>query len=269
MSAARFPWRPTPLIRASIALHAIALVAVAINPGSWSWALAAVVANHLVFTALGMWPRSRLLGTNWTRLPEAATARAEIAVTIDDGPDPVVTPQVLEILREHGVAATFFCVGERAARHPELVRSIVQLGHQVENHTQRHSRSFAFNGMSGLTRELREAQSTLASIAGRAPQFFRAPAGLRSPLLDPVLARVGLRLASWTRRGFDTRERDPALVRRRLLRDLGAGDILLLHDGNAARTAAGVPMIVAVLPEVLGAIRSAGLRPVTLAQALQ
>ena len=269
MSASHFAWRPTPLIRASLGLHAMALGALLVSPGRWPWALAVLVANHLLFTALGMWPRSRLLGANWTRLPAAASARSEVALTIDDGPDPVVTPQVLEILAQHDVAATFFCIGERAARFPELVREIVQRGHRIENHTQHHAWSFAFMGIGGLTRELQEAQSTLASIAGRTPQFFRAPAGLRSPLLDPVLARVGLRLASWTRRGFDTRERDPALATRRLLRDLHAGDILLLHDGNAARTAAGVPVIVAVLPEVLAAIRHAGLHPVTLAEALR
>ena len=78
-----------------------------------------------------------------------------------------------------------------------------------------------------------------------------------------------MRFASWTRRGFDTVERDPASVVRRLLNELRAGDILLVHDGNSARTAAGTPVILEVLPQVLAAIRAAGLRPVTLRAALQ
>lgn len=99
--------------------------------------------------------------------------------------------------------------------------------------------------------------------------LFRAPAGLRSPLLDPVLARLGLRLVAWTRRGFDTRSADPATVSRRLMTGLQAGDILLLHDGSSARSPAGVPVIVAVLPALLEAVAAAGLRLVTLADALQ
>jgi peptidoglycan/xylan/chitin deacetylase (PgdA/CDA1 family) len=98
--------------------------------------------------------------------------------------------------------------------------------------------------------------------------FFRAPAGLRNPFLDPVLARLGLRLASWSARGFDTRIGDVERVKNRLLRGLRAGAILLLHDGNAARTPGGTPVILEVLPTVLAAARAANLRFVTLRHAL-
>jgi peptidoglycan/xylan/chitin deacetylase (PgdA/CDA1 family) len=87
---------------------------------------------------------------------------------------------------------------------------------------------------------------------------------LRNPFLDPVLARLGLRLASWTRRGFDTVTRDPDKVARRLLRGLGAGDILLLHDGHAARTGSGAAVVLEALPRVLDALQAHGLRSVTL-----
>ena len=83
-----------------------------------------------------------------------------------------------------------------------------------------------------------------------------------------MLARLGLRLVAWTRRGFDTRTADPATVSRRLMASLHAGAILLLHDGNSARSASGVPVIVAVLPALLEALAAAGLRTVTLAEAL-
>jgi peptidoglycan/xylan/chitin deacetylase (PgdA/CDA1 family) len=114
---------------------------------------------------------------------------------------------------------------------------------------------------------LQAAQETLAAITGQRPLFFRAPAGLRNPFLDPVLARLALQLASWSARGFDTRIGDVERVRNRLLRGLHAGAILLLHDGNAARAPDGVPVIVAVLPGVLAAARAANLRFVTLRHA--
>lgn len=260
-------WHPTWLIWASMALHLFALLALIFAPQFWLWILGALVTNHLVLTALGVWPRSHALGSNWTKLPAAATARNEIALTIDDGPDPLVTPQVLDILEQHQARATFFCIGEKAARYPDLCRDIVRHGHTIENHTQHHSHYFALMGMRGLTRELQAAQQTLATLTGVAPLFFRAPAGIRNPLLEPVLARLGLQLASWSVRGFDTRTPDAAQVKNRLLKHLRAGAILLMHDGSAARTAQGVPVIIEILPALLEAARVSQLRFVSLREA--
>ena len=260
-------WRPTGFIRASFALHGLALLAVLLRPDSWPWALGAVLANHLLITALGLWPRSHWLGANWTRLPDAAATRNEIALTIDDGPDPRVTPQVLDVLDRYRARATFFCIGELAARHPALCRQIVARGHAVENHSQHHRHHFSLSGIAGYTREIQAAQDTLAGITGQPPMFFRAPAGLRNPFLAPVLARLGLRLASWTARGFDTRSGDAGKVAGRLLAKLHPGAILLLHDGHAALTASGRPVILEVLPRVLEAAADAGLRFVTLREA--
>lgn len=261
-------WYSTPLLRASIALHLAALLALLLAPAWWPWTLAAVAANHLLIAAVGLWPRSHWLGPNWTRLPEKSAARGEIALTIDDGPDPLVTPQVLDLLDRYAVRATFFCVGEKAAQYPELCRDIVRRGHAVENHSQHHRHYFSVMGLGGMMRELQAAQDTLYTITGQRPLFFRAPAGLRNPFLEPVLSRLGLRLATWSARGFDTRVGDVRRVKAKLLQGLKAGAILLLHDGNAARTINGVPVILEVLPEVLDAAAAARLRPVTLQQAL-
>ena len=258
------PWRPTPLLRAVITLHVLAVIAVIAHPALWPWALGAALASHLPVVAASLWPRSRWLGPNLTRLPETSVARGEIALTFDDGPDPAVTPAVLDLLDGHGVRATFFCIGERAAAHPELCRDIVRRGHAVENHSARHRHHFSLLGPRGYARELRAAQQTLSAITGLTPAFFRAPAGLRNPFLWPVLARHNLRLASWTRCGYDTRSRKPVRVLARLLRNLRAGDILLLHDGHAARGASGRPVVLDVLPPLLASIRAAGLKPVTL-----
>ena len=262
--ARRPAYRPSALIRGSVALHIAAAGAVILQPGTWPWALSAVVADHLALTAAGLWPRAALLGPNMTRLPAAATARGEVAITIDDGPDPEITPKVLELLDEHRARASFFCVGERIARFPELAREIVARGHSIENHSQRHRHSFSLLGPLGLRTEIASAQTSIAVATGVAPAFFRAPAGLRNPFLEPVLTREGLKLVSWTRRGFDTVSGRSDLVLARLTRDLEAGDILLLHDGHAGRTASGTPVILAVLPRLLEAVAGAGLTPVTL-----
>ena len=262
-------WRPTRTVAASMVLHAAAFVAVIAGPPEtvW-WALAAVAADHGFMGVLGLWPRSTWLGPNLTRLPQAAAARGEIALTFDDGPDPEVTPRVLDLLDAHGARATFFCIAERAIAAPELVREIVRRGHLVENHSRGHRATFPMLGLGGIRREIASAQASLTDITGHAPRFFRPPAGLRNPLLDPVLHDLGLKLVSWTRRGYDTNRSNADEVGTLLLRRLAAGDILLMHDGHSARTEKGVPVVLEVLPRVLAAARAAGLKPVTLAQAI-
>jgi peptidoglycan/xylan/chitin deacetylase (PgdA/CDA1 family) len=252
----------------SVAWHGAMGAAAVLAPSMWPLALSGVAANHLLLTGAGLWPRSTLLGPNLVRLPQAAAARRQVALTLDDGPDPEVTPRVLDLLDAAGARASFFCIGRRARAHPALVREIVARGHRVENHGDTHTKNFAAFGLRRLREDIDAAQQTLAEVSGHQPRFFRPLGGLRSPLLDPVLARLELRLASWTRRGFDSVQRDPQRVVARLLRGLGAGDILLLHDADCARTRAGEAVVLAVLPQLLAALREAGLQPVTLAEAV-
>lgn len=262
-------WRPPLLVKASIACHLCAAAAVTAAPALWPWALGAVAFDHALITATGLWPRSTWLGANVRRLPEASAARGEIALTIDDGPDPAVTPAVLDLLDAHQARATFFCIAERAAAHPALCREIVRRGHSVQNHSQHHRHSFSLMGMGRFRQEIGTAQDTLTSITGEAPRFFRAPAGLRNPFLAPVLEQLGLQLVSWTRRGFDTQRGDAAGVLARLTRGLAAGDIVLLHDGNAARATSSQPVVLEVLPALLERFRADGLATVTLTDAMR
>src|ERR1700729_2112655 len=89
-------WRPSPLLVASAAVHLGAAAALIARPRTWPWSLGALLANHVVLAAAGLWPRSHLLGPNWTRLPDGGNPAPGVAITIDDGPDPDITPQVLE-----------------------------------------------------------------------------------------------------------------------------------------------------------------------------
>jgi len=261
-------WRPPLLLKASAACHLGAAALAATAPALWPWAVGAVAANHALLTATGLWPRSTWLGPNVLRLPEAAARRGEVALTLDDGPDPATTPQVLDILDAHGARATFFCIAAQAGQHPALVREIVRRGHSVQNHSLRHRHNFSLLGPAGLRREIGAAQDGLAQITGQRPSCFRAPAGLRNPFLDPVLHALGLTLVSWTRRGFDTREADPQAVLARLTRGLAAGDILLLHDRHGATMADGRPVVLAALPALLQRLRDAGLATTAVPDAL-
>lgn len=263
------PWQPSPAIKISAATHAALGLGLLAAPAYWPWALGIFGLNHLILTTVGMLPRSTLLGPNLTRLPPTAIARREIALTIDDGPNPEVTPRVLDQLDAGKAKATFFCIGRYARQHPALCREIIARGHQIENHGDAHSALFATFGMKRMRADILAAQNTLADITGRQPRFFRATAGLRNPLLDPVLASLDLKLASWTRRPFDTLVGDPDLIFKRLTHQLAAGDILLMHDGHAARTTTGEAVILPTLPRLLTAFTDVGLTPVTLDSALK
>jgi peptidoglycan/xylan/chitin deacetylase (PgdA/CDA1 family) len=262
-------WAGTPLLYGSVAVHLAAAAVTVARPRLWPWTLGAVVLDHLLLAAAGLWPRSHWLGSNWTHLPASSAARGEIAITIDDGPDPDVTPHVLEVLAAFEARASFFCIGERVTRYPDLAQEIVRQGHSVENHSHRHRHSFSLLGPRRMAAEIAQAQECIAQVTGETPRFFRAPAGLRNPFLEPILSRLKLQLVSWTRRGFDTVNADADDVYHRLCRSLRDGDILLLHDGHSARApigapAAGTPVILQVLPRLLETLRQRQLRPVSL-----
>ncbi len=262
------PWIPSTGLKASAALHLGAALGTLAAPALWPWAVGSLVLNHVVLTVAGLLPRTTLLGPNLTRLPGPSQTRRELALTIDDGPDPEVTPRVLDLLASAGVQASFFCIGRRARQHPELCREIVARGHRVENHGDAHSNAFSLFGPGRMRADIAAAQSTLADITGQAPLFFRPTAGLRNPFLEPVLAGLDLQLAAWTRRPYDTRDGRPQRVLQRLTRGLAPGDILLLHDGHAALTPDGQPVILATLPLLLDTFKAQQLRPVTLLHAL-
>lgn len=261
-------WKPTLAIKQFLLLLVCAIALTLWNPALWAWTAGAVFANHLILTIAGLIPRSKWLGPNLTRLPPEAARRGEVAITIDDGPDPEVTPQVLDILDRYQAKASFFCIGKFAAQHPGLCREIVRRGHAVENHSLSHQWYFSLLGPQRIDREVHEAQIVLGGICGQTPRFFRPTAGLRNPELEPVLAHRGLRLCTWSKRGFDTRVGDSDAVLNSLVRDLKGGDILLLHDGNAARGGDGKPVILDVLPRLLDNLRQANLRSVTLRSAI-
>ena len=260
-------WQPTPFIKASFALHAVGAVALGSSPKTWPWVLFAVAGNQALIMVASMWPRSAWIGENIRSLPATSIAQNEVALTFDDGPDPEVTPRVLDILDRRGYRASFYVVGEKALKHPEIVQEIVKRGHAVENHSHRHANGFAFYGSRHLHKEIETAQTAIAEITGSAPRFFRAPMGLRTPFLDPVLARLGLHYSTWTRRGFDSVAKDAVPVLQRLTKGLAAGDILLLHDGSMLATRRTKPIVLDVLPNLLTKISEAGLKPVTLRHA--
>jgi len=245
LTAYHYTW----LLCVSIAVHLLA-VCLLFVPGGWPYALIIVLGDHAALVTQGLWPRSHWLGANVSQVPYAKAGNA-VFITIDDGPCPVVTPQALQILAQYRAKATFFCIGEKVKQYPDLAKAIVAGGHKLENHSMGHKYSFSLWSMYKIHQDIYEAQTVIREVTGINPRYFRAPAGLRNLFLDFVLQKLGLRLVSWTRRGFDTCQSDADKVLDRLCKNFQAGDILLLHDGNSALTHYGNAVILEVLPVLL------------------
>jgi hypothetical protein len=266
-AGATAPWRPPLLVKASVAWHVGAGVAAAALPIEWPWAVGAVALNHVLLTATGLWPRSTWLGPNCCgcRRRRSRGAKSRSRSTTARTPRSRRRSRPARRARR---AATFFCIAEQARAQPALCREITRRGHSVQNHSERHSHLFSMLGPRGLADEIGRAQQTLADITGQRPSFFRAPAGLRSPLLAPVLHRLELQLVSWTRRGYDTgsararpRSRAPDRRPRRRRRPAAARRPRCAHASRRAGRARGAAAAAATA-------RCRRLRPVTLPRAV-
>lgn len=221
------------------------------------WLLAALGTLSGLCVGLGVsFPQWQMFGANFCR---ATTPKKIIALTFDDGPDPENTPALLALLAEQNVRATFFCIGNRVASQPELAKRIVAGGHVIENHTFRHSPVSNIFSVARLREELTLAQTEIHRATGRAPVFFRPPAGLTNPRIFRVTGELGLIVTGYTARGLDRRNNAPEKIARRLLAGLQPGAIFLLHD-------AGVPCdrLLAVVTLVLHQLQAAGYRCVRL-----
>lgn len=263
---ARRAYRPSGLVYLSALAHGAALGAAWVRPASLRTTLPALALNHLALSMAGAWVGGDLLGPNLVRLPAHAHGPDEFCLTFDDGPDPRSTPQVLDLLDRRGDRATFFCIGRRVARHPDLAREILRRGHRLGNHTFSHPNTFAFRLWRGLMDEVARAQDTIEDVTGSRPQYFRPPAGMRNPILEAVLARENLLLVNWSRRAYDAVVRDSAFIVRRLASGARAGAILLLHDGALGDRPP--PALGEILPRLFEALEARGLRSVCLPDGL-
>jgi len=160
-----------------------------------------------------------------------------VALTFDDGPDPGITPRVLDLLGRHGIFATFFVTGEKAARHPGIIREILARGHSIGNHSFSHMPLLMLKGMRTLRREIKAAQTILGRF-GIVPLVFRPPVGVTNPHLRQVLLEQGMYCVNFSCRAADLGNLRVAGLASRVLKKISPGDIVLLHDVAPPRASA-------------------------------
>ncbi|WP_245623332.1 polysaccharide deacetylase family protein [Spirillospora albida] len=158
-----------------------------------------------------------------------------IALTIDDGPSPLWTPRVLDLLAKEDVKATFFIIGEQVEEYPRLTRRIADEGHQICNHTMTHPIDIAHLSKKKVRQEIVDAHDRIANVTGVVPQFFRAPGGNWSERVLDLVTEHDMIPVDWAVDPRDWERPGVGRIRRSLL-DGKAGNILLCHDGGGDRS---------------------------------
>ncbi|MGG0718049.1 polysaccharide deacetylase family protein [Robertmurraya massiliosenegalensis] len=189
-----------------------------------------------------------------------------VTLTFDDGPDPRFTPQILDILRENEIKATFFLMGARAEAYPELVKQIVEDGHIIGNHTYWHPNLVEEEDVNVLQREVTRTESSLANLIAYRTKLFRAPYGFLNNELVEKLRDMNYKVVVWSVDSLDWQESPPDQITYNVLSNIHPGAIILMHDGaawNEDRT-----NTVRSLRQIIPAIKEQGLEFATVPELL-
>ncbi len=191
-----------------------------------------------------------------------------VCLTFDDGPASPYTEQILDLLRERNVRATFFVCGKNVERSPDIARRMVAEGHALGNHTYSHLFMY-FRGRSRIAKEIDQTQKVIESATGCRPRIFRPPYGARWFGLLPVLRERGMHLVQWSDTGYDWMVGTKGIVRA-TLKHLRPGAVILLHDGRETRPPSEVDRssTVQALPGIIDGARKMGLEFATVPEFL-
>lgn len=166
------------------------------------------------------------------------TTEKVVALTFDDGPSPVWTPQILDELKRADAKATFFMLGKHAARYPEIVQRVAQEGHEIENHSYTHH-VLIYYKMDELEREIRDTEEIIKKLTGRTTKFFRPPKAWLTKKEKKKIKAMGYKTILWTLNAKDWVDFDDRYILKYIVRHVRPGDIILFHDGGGAFTTEG------------------------------
>lgn len=199
------------------------------------------ISGWTYFFLIGFWATLTVIGSfhiRWNYHLEGLHSNPTIknnwvAITFDDGPHPEFTPQVLKLLDRYNAKATFFCIGKKAAEHPDLVKEIIAEGHTIGNHTYTHAQGFGFLSTEKIVGELQRTRKAIQDLTGLDTHLYRPAFGVTNPNISKAVNQSGLQVIGWSIRSLDTTYRSKKSVLRRITRRLKQGDIILLHDTSA------------------------------------
>lgn len=196
------------------------------------------------------------------------SADRRVALTFDDGPDAERTPEVLAALDESGAKATFFMIGRRAEERPDLVRAVLERGHEIGGHSFSHARTLPFALRRRQQREVAACAEALERAGAPTVRWYRPPMGFASPGFARAIERTALRPVNWSVASRDLADPDAKRIAERVLDRVRGGDIVLMHDGSD-RNGAGPKAVPDAVRRIVSGLRERGLEPVTLSELFQ
>ena len=234
--------------------------------------LAAACAGLIAYSAV--YPRSQFFGQ--TRF--CTNSRRKLAITFDDGPNPAITPKLLDLLAKYNARATFFAVGKYVLECPEILRETAARKHLIANHTHTHPNLF-WQSATGIRAELQQCQDAIGSAIDSQTKWFRPPYGYRNPWVTRTASELGMETVMWTLIPGDWKPRPldgliqkmrpiESHARQNPLGSTGSGDVLCLHDGSHRALNADRTHTVKALEYWLPRWRDAGLEFVTIEEAV-
>ena len=157
--------------------------------------------------------------------------RGNICLTFDDGPDPIMTPKILDVLKKYSIKGTFFLIGENVCANQELVRRISDEGHSIGNHTYYHKATFPIFSKKSMTKELKKSNDIIQRITKKKIRLFRCPFGISNIRINTVLKRLNLTSIGWDIRSLDTVTNDSVKLYNKVKKGIDkGGSIILFHD---------------------------------------
>ncbi|MEG0927620.1 polysaccharide deacetylase family protein [Chryseobacterium sp.] len=188
------------------------------------------IACFLAFSAVVVWGSFAIeLGYFVNSINHKRTKIKEIALTFDDGPTEF-TPKFLDLLNEHQIKATFFCIGKQIEKYPETFQRIIAEGHTIGNHTLTHSRSTGFLSTSKMVAEIKNCDEVMKNVGNIQTNLYRPPFGVTNPSIAKAIKQTQKISIGWNVRSLDTIIDDERKIYKRITKDLRKGSIILLHD---------------------------------------
>lgn len=182
------------------------------------------------FSAIVVWGSFDIgLGYFVNSITHKRTKVKEVALTFDDGPTEF-TPKFLDLLKEHQVKATFFCIGKQIEKYPEIFQRIIAEGHSIGNHTLSHSNSTGFLSSSKMVEEIEKCDAVIKTAGHITADLYRPPFGVTNPNIAKAIKRTHKQSIGWNVRSLDTVTEDEKKIFRKVTKSLKKGSIILLHD---------------------------------------
>jgi peptidoglycan/xylan/chitin deacetylase (PgdA/CDA1 family) len=214
------------------------------------------------FAYHGINPRSRFYGKVWSN---GSRNHSRIALTFDDGPNEPYTSQVLSILEQYKIKATFFIIGQNARRYPEVCRRIVTTGNVIGNHSYHHSKSLCLRWGKAVARDIKLAHQAIHECTGFEPKLFRPPYGYRTPWLMRTVRHLGYTVVTWDNMTGDWKaNKSGEEIEQTVIRRARPGSVIVLHDGRDSRPSYDRSQMLQALPFVIETLKERGFDFVTI-----